>query len=386
MIPVCVVGIGDTDYRQLYRPRSSQPQYDPYGLAARAFLAAVDDAGIEKREIDGLVAGVPTPYNRLAQVLGLEPQWGITADVHSGLLAAIGAINAGLASCVAMIYGQAGRSLGVSYGGISAQGADRFLAYTYYSPFGFTSQGAIYAMVAQRMLSEGILTPEQLAQVSISQRDYASRNGRAVMQEPIDLSQYMKSRYVAEPLRLLDYCLVNDGGVALILRRAEDVTDKVTIQITAAARSDATKQADTLVPRVVHRYRRQYSAVAERLFQRRPSGWAGIGALYIYDSFSIHVPMALEGLGACEHGSVGEFLENGEMARGGRLPINTHGGNLSESYMQGWNHQVEVVRQLRGEADGRQVPGIKTAMYVSGGGGEVLGLLYERIGDAREAK
>lgn len=378
MTSVCVIGIGDTDYAALYKPRQEHPEHDAYGLATNAFLAAVEDADVRKEEIDGLVTGPQTSYNRLAQILGLEPNWGTSADIHSGILAAIGAISSGLASCVAMVYGQAGRSMGMVYGRSYTPGTDRFLAYTYYRPYGFTSQGALYAMVAERMFSEGVLTPEQLGQVAIGSRQFAALNPRAVKREPIDLDQYLSSRFIAEPLRLLDYCMVNDGGVALVLRRSDEVTDRPRIRIAAAARSDAITDADNLVPRVKYRYRQQYRKIRDRLFSQWDGGWSSIGALYIYDSFSIHVPIALEGLGVAGTEGVGNFLESGATAIGGRFPTNTHGGNLSESYMQGWNHQAEIVRQLRGEAGERQVPDLSAALYVSGGGGEVMGLVYER--------
>jgi hypothetical protein len=110
---------------------------------------------------------------------------------------------------------------------------------------------------------------------------------------------------------------------------------------------------------------------------------AGLGpfdvdVLQVYDSFSVHVPLALEGFGFCADGEIGKLLAPGELGPGGRLAVNTSGGHLSGSYMQGWGHQVECVRQLRGEAGGRQVTGAVTAQYISDVAGKVTSMVYRR--------
>jgi hypothetical protein len=144
------------------------------------------------------------------------------------------------------------------------------------------------------------------------------------------------------------------------------------------ARADATAGANSLRPRLTDYFGTAYQRVADAVFGSADVDPADLSALQVYDSFSIHVPMALEGLGLCPSGKVGAFLAAGEHAAGGVLPTNTHGGHLSESYMQGWGHQVEAVRQVRGMAGGRQVPDPKHVLYASGGAGTGVGLLYSR--------
>src|SRR5439155_7736306 len=130
------------------------------------------------------------------------------------------AINAGLCTTVALVYGNAQRSMNTAYGGPGVTGGG-ITSYFYYAPWGMTSQGALYALFFQRHKLLYGTTEEQLGAIAVAFRKHASMNPNPVMQSPITSDDYMAARYIAEPLRLFDYCLINDGGVAIIVRRAD---------------------------------------------------------------------------------------------------------------------------------------------------------------------
>ena len=377
---VAVTGIGWTPYAADHAAaKRGERLGDHYWFGVRALKAALADAEVDLAEVDGVVAGTPLVYDRLCEVVGLDPRWGAESDINAGIQTAVLAIHTGMASCVALVYGNAQRTMGTEYGGPSAAMADAHMAYTYYAPYGFTSQGGIYGLVTQRMLADQRFTADQLAQVAIGQRLHAVLNEDAIMREPVDLEGYRGSKYIAEPLRILDYCLVNDGGVALVLQRRDRVEKHgVHALVSGLARADATIGANSLRPRLIDFFETAYQHVADTVFDVSGVDPTDVSATQIYDSFSVHVPMALEGLGLCARGTVGAFLAAGDHCLGGRLPVNTHGGHLSESYMQGWGHQVEAVRQLRGSAGARQVQDAQHVLYASGGAGTGVGVLYSR--------
>lgn len=378
---VAVAGIGETDYAADYaRARSGERYQDGYGYAATAFRRALDDCGLKRSDIDGLIAGPAVAGERLGEVLGIDPRWSAQADAVNALTQAVLAIHAGLAECVALVYGNDQRTGDTQYGGPNAMGGERFLAYVYYAPWGLTSQGALYAMMTNRYMHLTGFRPEDMAEIVVAQRRFAALNPNAIMRKPLTVEEYMASRFICEPLRLLDYCLINDGGVALIVTTTERARRlaKVPVTIGALGRSDMNGDATSLRPRLMEFYHPGHREAADRLYAMAGLGPPDIDLLQIYDSFSPHIPFALEGFGFCPEGEVAALVRGGATGPGGRLPLNTSGGHLSESYMQGWNHQVEMVRQLRHEAGTRQVPGARTGQYISDVAGKVASLVFRR--------
>lgn len=376
-----VVGIGDTDYAFDYRrARDKVIDKDAYGYAALAFTRALADSGISRSDIDGLIAGPTLASERLGEVLGLDVLWSAQCDAVNAVMHAVIAIHAGLADCIALVYGNNQRTKGTQYGGPQADGGERYLAYVYYSPWGMTSQGALYAMMTQRYMALHGVTSAQLGEIAIAQRRFAQLNENAIMRVPLTMSAYMDARYICEPLRLFDYCLVNDGGVALIVTTTERARRlaKPPVLISAIGRSEINRDATSLRPRLMDFYHSAHTEAAHEVFEMAGAGPADIDLVQIYDSFSAHVLFALEGFGYCKAGEAASFIANGAIGPGGRLPVNTSGGHLSESYMQGWNHQVEVVRQLRGEAGARQVAQARRAQYISDVAGKVASVIYAR--------
>jgi acetyl-CoA acetyltransferase len=374
-----VVGVGHTDWRSDYaRTRAGEKPRDSNGYAADAFKVALADAGLSVADIDGLIVGPTTPYERIGEILGIDARWGGQADAMLGVIQACMAIKSGLAEVVALVYGNNQRSGGTNYGGDNAAGGGNFLSYIYHAPWGLTSQGALYALMFRRYMEQSGLTSAELAEVAVAQRLAASLNPNAIMRDRITVQGYLDSPFVCEPLHLFDYCLINDGGVALIVAEASRAKSMNVepVVIHGVGRYDLNKGATSLEPRLTHFYLPAQQKVAAQVFNMAHIGPADISALQVYDSFSCHIPLALEGYGYCKVGEAGSFMREHGISLQKGLPVNTSGGHLSESYMQGWNHQVEAVRQVRGICGPRQVPRCNFVHYSSDVAGKAVSILY----------
>ena len=374
-----VVGVGHSDWvGDWQRVRAGERPDDCYGYGASAFRAALADANIKRSQIDGLIAGPTTAYERMGEVLKLNVRWGDQADAVLAVVQACMAIESGMADVVALVYGNDQRSVGTQYGGPQAMGGDMFLSYVYHSPWGMTSQGALYALMFKRFSELYGVTERDLGHVAVAQRQGSARNPNAIQRKEITLDDYMAARYITEPLRLFDYCLINDGGVALIIAEAglaKKLTDKP-VYIEAVGRFDLNEGATSLEPRLTEFYRPAQMAVAEQIFGTSGLDQKDIDVFQVYDSFSVHIPLALEGYGYCGLGESGRFMREQGIGLGGKLPTNTSGGHLSESYMQGWNHQIECVRQLRGECGDRQISDCRRVHYSSDVAGKAVSIIY----------
>jgi len=381
-----VVGVGHTDWGRDYeRSRQGLQAGDSYGLGAMAFQRALDDAGLKRDDIDGLIVGPKTAYERMGEVLGLNTRWGGAADSVQAVVQACMAIYSGLAEVVALVYGYDQRSSKVQYGGAGAvSGGAEHLSYVYHSPWGLTSQGALYALMFQRYKELYGMSERDLGAVAVAQRLGASLNPHAVMPKRITIDDYLAAPYVCQPLRLLDYCLVNDGGVSLIIaesgwakRHAQTSSKaKKPVAILGVGRYDLNDAATSLEPRLLQFYRPAQREAARQVYAMAGIGPQDMDSVQVYDSFSCHVPFALEGFGYCAEGEAAKFLAEKGIGLDGALPVNTGGGHLSESYMQGWNHQVEAVRQVRGECGPRQVADCRHVQYCSDVAGKAVTLIY----------
>ncbi len=216
-----IVGIGATKFDAMYR--NLDPERSPYELAAEAFRKALEDSGLEKREIDGLICVRVPSYQRMADVLGLPRLRLVNVLEGAGRMAgaalqyAVMAVATGQAQTVAVVYGNNGRSAGARYGGA----VDPNATTVYDAMYGMTSPGAYVSMMFRRHQYEYGTTEDALAALAINNRKNGALNPDAVFQKPITREEYFAGRYVAEPLRLYDYCLINDGGVAFIVTSAD---------------------------------------------------------------------------------------------------------------------------------------------------------------------
>lgn len=353
---IAVVGVGTTGYGNF-------PELDEYGLAARAFRAAIEDCGLEKEKIDGLgVCRIPS-YARMGEVLGLDPRWTLTLPAHGrmsgiSIIEAMSALSSGLTDYVALLYANIGRSRRVNYGGDESPNI--------WNPWGFTSPGAGHALMFQRHAQLYGTTTRQLAEVSVAFRHHACLNPDAVMKQPITIEDHEESRPITLPLRLLDYCLINDGATCLILTTADRARDLRKKPVHIAGVGSQESFVDSSLPNFSGDF--WYDAlgkVAGEVYGMAGVQPADVDAFMCYDNFSPTVLFSLEGMGFCGRGEAGGFVEGGALKLGGKLPTNTDGGHLSNSYMQGWALNVEAVRQARGECGERQIPDCRVVQYVA---------------------
>ena len=353
---VAIVGVGTTAYGNF-------PHLSDYALGAQAFKAAIEDCGLDKNQIDGLVCCRVPFYARMGEVLGLNPRWTLQMPPHGrmsgmAIIEAMMAIEAGATDYVALIYTNIGRSRRVNYGGDEAA--------SIWDPWGFTSPGAAHAMMFQMHQNRYGTTTRQLAEVSVAFREHALLNPDAVMKKPMTIEDHEDARPIVEPLRLLDYCLINDGAVCLIMTSAERAKDlrKPPVLISGVGARDAFA-ASSLSNFDENFWYDEAQDTARQVYQMAGLGPDSIDGLMCYDNFSPTVLFSLEGFGFCGRGESGSFVEGGTLKLSGALPTNTDGGHLSNSYMQGWALNVEAVRQLRGECGARQIKACSVIQYVA---------------------
>jgi acetyl-CoA acetyltransferase len=345
-----------------------------YELHYQAASRAVADAGLTKDDIDGMAScgtGLLAP-TEVAEYMGLRPNWSDGTSVGGSswefmLEHASAAIRAGHAETVLIVYGSTARadlkarrrSANLSFG---ARGPVQFDA-----PFGHTLISK-YAMATRRHMYEFGTTIEQLAEIAVSTRYNASLNPEAYYREPITIDDVQSSRMMADPLTKLHCCIRSDGGGAVVVTsadRARDCAKKpVWVLGTGEAVSHTTmSEWDDFTESPAVRSGKQ-------AFERAGVTPDDIDLCQLYDAFTAMVLFTVEGLGFCKKGEGGPFLADGKMRVGGALPTNTDGGGLSHCHpgMRGMFLLVEAVRQLRGEAHGRQVDDAELCC-VSGTGG-----------------
>jgi len=365
---VKIVGVGQTEY-------SKNSKRSVLSLALEACLDSINDSGIPINEIDGVVCyGLGDSVTPMAVATGLgldhvrftSDLWGGGNASCNSILTAAMAIQSGLANNIICFRAMNGRS-GYRLGGTGrddnsiAAGDGQFT-----SPFGLLSFAQYHAMFAQRHMIEYGTTSKQLGAIAVACRKHALLNERALMKRPMSIQDYLESPMIAEPLRLFDICLETDGACAVLLtndERARD-TKKKPISIMSGANGGGPQPGLDYTGFLRWAdYTTCYAKyIADDLWGRAGIRPADVDVAMIYDCFTISVIMQLEGLGFCEVGEGGHFVEGGRIEIGGALPINTHGGLLSEGYIHGLNHTVEAVRQLRGECGERQVKDAEIAL------------------------
>ena len=371
-----VVGIGSTAF-------SRDSGRSVLSLATEASLAAIADAGLAVNDIDGVVRcehDTVTPYT-LAASLGLRDlaYWGDTGPggvapcMMMGL--AMGAVLSGQAKAVLAFRSLNGRSesrlgAGVQRTGVQISGG--FGTYDeFYVPYGLTTAGQTFALMARRHMIEYGTTPEHLGAVALACRAAANVTPHAQMaQKPLTMEDYLASRMVSSPLRLFDFCLESDGACAVVVttaERARDLRQKPVLIRAVAGGAPPDLRPGMMFPVVTREDITDLGGrrAAATLWKRAGVGPADMDIAQIYDCFTISVLLQLEAFGFCGKGESGPFAASGALRRDGHLPINTAGGHLSEGYVHGMNHIVEAVRQLRGEAD-MQIPDAELCLCTGG--------------------
>lgn len=360
MKDVAVVGVGTSDFRRLYADRS-RPN-DVYELAAEAFRDALEDCGATQQDIDGLIC-INIKYGQFGETVGLTAP-GFVHDLEGtgrmsgvALQEAYALVSSGTAEMVACVYGTNGRTAGVKYGGGDADPAG-----AYDAMYGMTSTGAYVSMMYQRYCAMYGAPEDSLAPLAINNRANGARNPIAVFQKEIDHDEYMASRFISEPLRKLDYCIINDGAVAFIVTSADRARDLRKKPVKVAATAGRAELSRSYISPDF--YYETSAAVAGQLYEKAGIGPDDVDCMQVYDNFLPTILFTLEGFGHAPRGGSWEWIRDGRIELGGKRPLNTSGGHTSESYMQGFALHVEAVRQLRGEAGERQVDNCRTVQYM----------------------
>jgi acetyl-CoA acetyltransferase len=367
---VAIVGIGETTYYK--HGKSPDPEFM---LALKAILAACADAGIDPRKIDGFASysNDRNDPSRLAAALGLPQlrfsnmQWGGGGGGGSGAVAnAAAAVATGVADCVvvfrALAQGQFQR-FGAAPPGGTASGEAALNA-----PYGVMSPAQRYAMRAMRFIHENRIEPGAQRAIALASYHHAQRNPRAVMYgKPLTAEAYDASRWIVEPWRLFDCCMENDGAAALIVVPAEQARNfaKNPAYLLAAAQGSEYRNGARCHNAPLYATS-SFTTVAPHLYAMARLQPADVDVVQSYENFTGGVLMSLVEHGFFTAEEANDFLipEN-LLAPGGKLPLNTSGGNLAECYMHGLELQVEAVRQIRNEST-TQVPDAQVSMVISG--------------------
>ncbi|QNG17416.1 lipid-transfer protein [Rhodococcus triatomae] len=377
-----IVGIGATDF-------SKDSGRSELRLAAEAVTAALADAGLTPADVDGL-ASFTMDTNievAVARAVGI-PNLKFFSRIHYGGGAACAtvqqaamAVATGVADVV-VAYRAFNERSGMRFGQVNtglvqqvnSSGADNAFSY----PHGLSTPAAFVAMVAQRYMHEYGATSEDFGRIAVTDRKHAAVNPDAFFYgKPITLEDHQNSRFIAEPLHLLDCCQESDGGIALVItspERARDLPATPAI-VAAAAQGSGTDQF------IMTSYYRdelaglpEMSLVGNQLWDQSGLGPQDMDAAVLYDHFTPYVLMQLEELGFCGRGEAKDFIADGAIELGGTLPLNTHGGQLGEAYIHGMNGIAEGVRQIRGTSV-NQVEDARSVLVTAGTGVPTSGLV-----------
>jgi len=377
-----VVGVGATEY---YLRARSLPR-TPTEMACSAIIAAMGDAGLPLDTLDGFAFyshGADAAL--LAQTLGL-PELRFSAGLTGGgggsagsVGLAAAAITSGQADVVVCLLSlqQAARRLGAAFApqpGPSVGGAYGYVPTPekdFVIPFGLLGPGQAFAMLARRHMHLYGTTREHFAEVAITERANAIRRPTSLRTTPLTLDEYFSARMIADPFGLYDFCMESDGAVAIVLTSAERAADlrhpPVYVLASAMGGHGRWGQAITWMNMPDDEFcSTGHRPVAARVYGAAGVGPADIDVALLYDHFTAMVLMQLEDYGFCGRGEAGPFVAEGNIRwPGGTIPVNTHGGHLSEAYLIGMTHLKEAVEQLRGTAV-NQVEGAEVALVTGG--------------------
>ena len=221
------------------------------------------------------------------------------------------------------------------------------------------------AITASRHMALYGTKSTHLAEVAVACRHHASMNPNAVMRDPITIEDHQNSRFIVEPFRLFDCCLISDGGVCVIVTSAERARDSKQPRVLISGMGQG--YTTRTLGREDWWYVPHQKDACDRAYAMAGVGPSEIDVAQLYDNFTMSVLLWLEHAGFCGLGESGPFVEGGRIQLGGDLPVNTAGGNLSESYMEGWLHIVEGVRQMRGACGPRQVEDAEVGLVTGRG-------------------
>ncbi|MEA2873900.1 MAG: hypothetical protein QOH67_3876 [Hyphomicrobiales bacterium] len=358
-------------------------------LAAVAFKEALADAGLERADVDGLSIHLGAPlgvdYDRVAEAFGLDIRYVNQSWLHgrfvtNALQHAALAVSAGLADVVACVTAVSFTRERGFLGGPGDVEGNREEGGTHgeVPPYGLTAPAGGAAIAMQRYMHLYGATSEQLAAVPMSIRQHALNNPRAIMQQPLTLEAHQAARMVVDPLKLFDCCLISDGAAVVLVTRGDRARDcrQKPVRIGGMQGTRSGREEFIFAPRGlgINQQSGQRSAARPRDLEVFTKGVSrdDVQGFYTYDAFSPLVLFALERFGYAGIGEAAAFVQNGRIAPGGALPVNTSGGLLSEAHVAGWNSICEMVRQLRGTAGPSQMANAKALQWGTAWGDSVI--------------
>ncbi len=336
-------------------------------LAARAALAALDEAGIGLSEVDGLFIGQPSDFLSgltFAEYLGIRPK--LTNNNRTGGSAFLTHMNV---AALALAAGEIDVAL-IAYGSNQRTGTGGLVSAAapniYEKPYSLRLPVGGYALAASRHMHEFGTTRDHLYAVVKSARDWAMLNPEAFLRKPVTQEDYFNARMVSDPLSVLDCCLVTDGAAAVVMVRKDRVENRKAAYLLGLG--EATDHYQIAQMPDLTTSAAKFSG--QRAFEQAGITPADVDVVQLYDAFSINTIMFLEDLGFCKKGEGGDFVASGVIGPGGSLPVNTNGGGLACVHpgMYGLFTVVEAYRQLTGSAGERQVNGAEIAVAHGNGG------------------
>lgn len=376
-----IVGIGATEF-------SKNSGRSELRLAVEATLSALEDAGIDRTEVDGLSTYTMdnNPEIELFRAIGGK-QLKFFSRIHYG----------GGAACAPIAHAAMAVATGVAnvvvcYRAMNERSQYRFgtghtpppvptaetAHYGWYTPYGLISPASWVAMQAQRYMHDHGATTEDLGRISVAMRKHAATNPNAwFYEQPITLADHQASRWIVEPLRLLDCCQESDGAVAVVVTSLEYAKKlkqtPVVIRGAAQGAGDDSQMMTSYYRKDIGRIS-EMNIVAEQLYAQSGLRPDDIQAAILYDHFTPFVMPQLEAFGFAKEGQAKDFIREGNIELGGRLPINTHGGQLGEAYIHGLNGVAEGVRLARGTSVNQPGP-VSNVLVTAGTGVPTSGLI-----------
>ncbi len=364
-----IVGVAETKV-------GKRPDASTHSLHLECMKACLDDAGIKARDVDGFITNQPlndahrSYAVRMANMARMQPNY--ATDLALGgatpiamVQNAVMAIESGMARSVLCVHARKRATPDPSPGNPIRPGDEHWE-----EPWGHFSAVANHAFAAQRHMHEFGTTSEDLARVAVATRKHACLNGNATMRKPMTIADHQASRFICEPLRLFDCALESDGGGAVLVTSIERARDFPREPVAILGMGQHHPHFSLMdAPSLTTLGGRKSSELAYAMAGLKPED---MDFAKIYDCFTITTMITLEDSGFCQKGEGKDFVKQGRIEVGGELPVNTHGGLLSQAHIEGMLHVTEAVRQLRGnevEAD-RQVRNAKAGI-VSGHGGSL---------------
>jgi acetyl-CoA acetyltransferase len=377
-----IAGIGATEF-------SKDSGRSELKLATEAVRSALEDAGLAPADVDGLVTFTQDTNTEaaVARELGI-PHLTFFSRIHYGGGAACAtvqqaamAVATGVAEvvvCFRAFNERSGQRFGQVMSGLAGAPTSSGVDASWTYPMGLSTPAAWVAMIARRYMHAYGATSEDFGRVAVADRRHAATNPKAwFYDKPITLEEHQASRWVAEPLHLLDCCQESDGGVAIVVttpERAGDLRQPAVVVRAAAQGSGADQFVMTSYYRDELTGLPEMGIVANQLWTQAGLSPQDVQVAVLYDHFTPFVLIQLEELGFCPRGAARDFIRDGAIELGGALPINPHGGQLGEAYIHGMNGIAEAVRQVRGSAV-NQVPDVENVLVTAGTGVPTSGLV-----------